>query len=127
MRYPNPNHRGRIRSCSPDIRTTAASRLGRFLRNVIGLFALFGLLLKANPGACGEPSFTEYQVKALFLLNFTKYVDWPAGAFAKADSPITIGVLGENSLGDDLKKIVEGKIVSDRKIVTCHIQKEEDW
>ena len=51
-----------------------------------------GLILRSALAAM-EP--LEYQVKAAFLLNFTKFVEWPAAAFAAADSPIAICILGE--------------------------------
>ena len=54
---------------------------------------------------------TEYQVKALFLFNFVKYVDWPPGAFPETNTPITIGVLGRIKFGDNLIHAVEGKTV----------------
>lgn len=89
---------------------------------------LLGTLLQINWRSEAQPPvFTEYQVKALFLLNFTKYVDWPATAFGQADSPITIGVIGENHFGEDLKKAVEGKSVNGRKIVILPLESESDW
>ncbi len=39
-------------------------------------------------------SATEYQVKAAFLFNFAKFVEWPADAFPTADTPLQICVLG---------------------------------
>src|SRR5438445_10736514 len=100
---------------------------GRARRLVIGVALFCGLLAGTLLAECGEAGgFTEYQVKALFLLNFTKYVDWPAEAFAGADAPITIGVLGENHFGDDLKKAVEGKTVNGRAIAVQAVDKESD-
>ena len=51
-----------------------------------------------SAGQAVDPAL-EYQVKAAFLLNFTKFVDWPAGAFAGSDSPITICILGNDPFG----------------------------
>jgi hypothetical protein len=47
----------------------------------LGLWCGFGLVSRA------DGSLTEYQVKALFLLNFIKYVDWPPNAFAGSNTP----------------------------------------
>jgi hypothetical protein len=41
----------------------------------------------------------EYQVKAVFLLNFTKFIEWPAAAFELPVSPVTICILGEDPFG----------------------------
>lgn len=80
-------------------------------------FGLMFLLAGAHLGFCGDAAFTEYQVKALFLMNFTKYVDWPDTAFAATNTPLTIGVYGENNFGDNLQKAVAGKKVGNRSIV----------
>ena len=53
----------------------------------------------------------EAKVKAGFLLNFARYVEWPAGAFASSNSPVVIGVLGVDNLGRNLDMTVEGKTV----------------
>jgi hypothetical protein len=37
---------------------------------------------------------TDYQVKAVFLKNFGKFVEWPETAFADARAPLVIGVFG---------------------------------
>lgn len=63
----------------------------------------------------------EYQVEAAFLLNFTKFIDWPAGAFAGRDSPIAICVLGDDPFGRILDDIVQGETVNARKVVVQRI------
>ena len=62
-----------------------------------------------NGLAQDKPS--EYEVKAAFLFNFAKFVEWPPDAFADTNSPLTIGILGENVFGNSL-----GKIINDRKV-----------
>ena len=44
----------------------------------------------------------EQRVKAAFLYNFTQLVTWPTNAFAASNSPIVIGVLGKDSLKEEL-------------------------
>jgi hypothetical protein len=79
-----------------------------------------------------DATHTEAEVKAAFLLNFTKYVDWPAEAFAATNSPIVVGVLGATSVSAELQKMMAARAVSGREIVfkqlavgdepgTCHI------
>jgi hypothetical protein len=55
----------------------------------------------------------EYQVKAAFLFNFLKFVEWPAAA---ADSPWVIGVLGHDPFGDVLDQTVLGKVINGRRV-----------
>ena len=44
----------------------------------------------------------EYQIKAAFLLNFLKFIEWPSAVLPRNDSPITIGILGQDPFGSAL-------------------------
>ena len=77
---------------------------------------------------CEETSPTaERQMKALCLLNFAKYVEWPEQVFPDADSPIVIGIVGENKFQDDLKDVMADKRVGGRKIVVKAVASENDY
>jgi len=98
----------------------------RFLRfalmkGVVALFCVF-LVLAAKPlhGQVRVPK--EYQLKAAFLYNFAKFIQWPDKKFNDANSPIVIGVFGENLFGDELDKAVRGRKVNGREIVVRQIQ-----
>ncbi len=73
-----------------------------------------------------QNSLSESQVKALFLFNFAKYVEWPAEAFSGPNAPITIGVVGASPCAQHLQKAVEGKVVSGRPLLIRQIEKPED-
>ncbi len=67
--------------------------------------------------------FEEYQVKAVFLFNFTHFVTWPANAFPEADGPFRICVLGHNNpFGNLLEKAVRGETVEKHRVETRHIR-----
>jgi hypothetical protein len=85
------------------------------------LLALLACLLAANSALAQESSPLQYQVEAVFLFNFAKYVDWPAAAFTNAAAPITIGVLGTDPFGDSLQHVVEGKTINGRSFVIKHL------
>ena len=68
----------------------------------------------------------EYQVKAAFLYNFAKFVEWPADALPQDSSPFVIGVLGDDPFGANLDKTVEGKALGEHKIVAKRFKKLED-
>ncbi len=57
---------------------------------------------------------TEYQVKAAFLFSFAHFIEWPPPCFPDADTPITIGILGEDPFGNVLDATVREKVVDDR-------------
>jgi hypothetical protein len=63
----------------------------------------------------------EYQVKAAFLYNFAKFVEWPEQAFKAPTDPIAICVFGQNPFGTLLEEAVRGKIVADRTLVVHQI------
>jgi hypothetical protein len=67
-----------------------------------------------------QPS--EYQIKAAIIFNFAKFVEWPTAALPQANSPIIIGVLGENPFGDNLEKIMGNKTVEDHPLVIRQFQ-----
>jgi len=72
------------------------------------------LLLASGAGRAQESQPSEYQLKAAFLFNFAKFVEWPPQAFAEPTSPVVIGILGENPFGDDLERTIRGKTVNNR-------------
>jgi hypothetical protein len=59
----------------------------------------------------------EYQIKAVFLFNFAQFVDWPPKAFADAQTPLVIGILGEDLFGSYLDETVRGEKVNNRPLV----------
>jgi hypothetical protein len=62
-----------------------------------------------------EKASVEYKVKAAYLLNFAKFVEWPTNRFPTATSPIKVGVLGKDPFGPDLDRIMEGRVIDGRK------------
>jgi hypothetical protein len=51
----------------------------------------------------------EYRIKAVFLYNFTQFVEWPANAFSSQHDPFIIGILGDDPFGNNLKEAVSGE------------------
>jgi hypothetical protein len=68
---------------------------------------------------------SEYQIKAIFLFNFTQFVEWPTTAFADTNA-IVIGILGEDPFGPYLMETVQGEEVNGHPLVVQHYQKVED-
>lgn len=61
----------------------------------------------------------EWRVKAAFLYNFTKLVDWPTNAFASTNAPLVIGVLGKDPFGTELDEVLAGRKAQGRNIQTA--------
>jgi hypothetical protein len=68
---------------------------------------------------------SEYQVKAAFLYNFVKFVEWPSEAFASETAPIVIGVLGDSPFGTDLEKMIKGKTINGRELAVRPVSMPE--
>lgn len=76
--------------------------------------ALLLVLLVADVAAAQIVSGS--QIKAAFLYNFTRFVEWPEHAFGNRADPIVIGVLGDESIVTDLRALVAGRKVNGRSI-----------
>lgn len=91
----------------------------------MGLFALL-VLSGQNATAVESKVKKEDKIKAAFLYNFTKFVEWPATRFTGETTPIVIGVLGRNPFGEELEKIVEGRVVNGRPILVKLVNTAEE-
>jgi hypothetical protein len=67
--------------------------------------------------AAGQAIALEYGVKAAYLLNFTRFVEWPRTALEGTD-PFTVCVAGANPFGPVLARTLAGEIVAGRTVVS---------
>ena len=86
---------------------------------------LAAVLFCAIAAAQSDPP-SEYEVKAAFLFNFTKFVEWPDGSFNDPHAPIVIGIIGDDPFGDSLVRIVAGQQVQGRSVVIRKARFGED-
>ena len=63
-------------------------------------------------GSVWASEFDEYAVKAAYLYNFAKFVEWPPETFATDDSPLRICVAGDNPFGDALASLSDKRVAS---------------
>lgn len=80
-------------------------------------------LLASNTEA--QPVAGEYEVKAAYLLNFARFVEWlpetlPAGA------PLQIGIVGKHLFGSALEQVLRGKSANGHPIVLRQLQWQDD-
>ncbi|MGH8016735.1 MAG: YfiR family protein [Opitutaceae bacterium] len=66
------------------------------------------------------------QIRAIFLFNFAKNVEWPASAFADGKSPIVVGVVRAHDVADALERSVRGKDANGREITVQRIDRVEE-
>jgi len=88
---------------------------------IVSLLALV-LLFTYRPGICpaypdSESSrYKEYQIKAAFIYNFLKFVDWPKSKDVQGSGEIRIGIVGKDPFGKAFD-ILTNKKVNDRRVV----------
>src|SRR6478736_5792895 len=70
----------------------------------------------ARGQGANSPDSSEYLIKAGFIYNFAKLVEWPPAASGQGN-PITIGVIGNDAFADVLEHTVEGKKIDGRSLV----------
>ena len=75
------------------------------------------LLMYIGSGRAQDVARSEYHLKAAFLFNFAKFIEWPPQAYANTDSPLVIGVLGDNPFGTALEETIRNKVIDGRTVV----------
>jgi len=83
---------------------------------------LLALQVLATPAAAAPPAASEYELKAAFLFNFAKFVEWPADVFTGADA-LTVCVLGDDPFGNIIDRALAAKSVHDRPLVVRRHQR----
>ena len=81
---------------------------------------------------CGVPpsraevsQLSENQVKAAYLFNFAKFVEWPASAFPGAGAPLVIGVIGKGPYGE-ARYALTGRTAKGRKVTVRQFTRIEE-
>lgn len=77
------------------------------------------------PASATEPNSREYLLKAAFIFNIAKFVEWPPGSFDNEKAPLVFYVLGKDPFGYTISTI-EGKIVQGRILVVKRTEKLDD-
>jgi hypothetical protein len=79
---------------------------------------LFSTVLASTPASFGQSrAANEYEVKAAFLYNFAKFVQWPPGAFNDPKQPMGICIYGRDPFGHALEDLLLGKSIGDHPVV----------
>jgi hypothetical protein len=111
----------------------AARRIAAAALVAFASLALVGVMLpQASVPAAPPGESLEYRVKAAYLMNFTRYVEWPSTSFQDASEPFRICVLGTDPFGRVLDatlmgRTIQGRPLSSRRIRTvrqadaCHV------
>jgi len=91
----------------------------------VGCLLTVGLLGTVSSAVQAQTS-GEYQVKAAFLYNFAKFVDWPGEAFSDGSAPLVIGVIGNDPFGGALDSAINGKNIGGRRLTVRRLKWGQD-
>ena len=84
-----------------------------------------GLCFTRSAPAGDAPPAKEHQLKAAFLYNFTKFIEWPAQSFQDTNSPFIIGVVGTGPLCAEVERAVKDRKVNGRALLARPIETVE--
>jgi hypothetical protein len=59
----------------------------------------------------------EYKIKAAFLYNFIKFVDWPKEKAVTEDESVVIGIIGKNPFGDAFEPVKNKKVKGNNTVI----------
>ena len=91
--------------------------VGRMRRLLGPILVLLTCLLVADAyPESNSAQYKEYEVKAAFMYNFLKFVDWPEEKMASNGNQIIIGIIGQDPFGS-AADILKDKKVEDRDVV----------
>ncbi len=84
--------------------------------------AIAAVLLCLQPRVGVAQGLDEAQVKAAFLFNFAKFVEWPG----PANGPLVIAVAGDDRLADVLQGMVRGRTFAGRSFLIRALRHIDD-
>jgi hypothetical protein len=68
----------------------------------------------------------EYEIKATFLYDFAKFVDWPPKAVSSERAPFILCIVGADPFGNMLDSSVRGQRIDQHQIVIRRVSRSED-
>lgn len=82
------------------------------LRRKLRLLLVAVACLGVTPHLSAADAPTENQVQAVFLFNFSRFVEWPPQAFAAANEPFVIGIVGSDPFGAHLDEAIHNERIN---------------
>ena len=91
----------------------------------IGVCLLLPFWILAVPAGSVAQAKTlvEYELRAAFVYNFAKFVEWPPESFEAADSPIQVCIAGEASVAEAFQHVLGSKTVNKRELIVLRLTK----
>ncbi|MFO7448079.1 MAG: YfiR family protein [Ignavibacteriaceae bacterium] len=58
-----------------------------------------------------------YKLKAVFILNFLRFIEWPQSSFQNEHSPITLAIIGKDPFGKILDETIQNEKVNNHPVI----------
>ena len=107
--------------------TDAVFRSGIMRKFALLCMGALSLLPPLSAHAQDDAATLERKVKAAFVYKFAGYVEWPESTFAAPDTPITIGVIGDDPLAAELAQVVSGRTVEGRPLAVKRLGESDGF
>jgi YfiR/HmsC-like len=96
------------------------------IRVRLSTLAVVLVLLFLGQSLSPAQTMSEYQVKAAYLYNFAKFVEWPGGAFSSPTAPLQFCVLNDQAFESELNRLVTGKAIAGRPANVTSVRNAEE-
>jgi hypothetical protein len=106
--------------CNSTPKISGESNPGKFFPCVIILLIL-SLMIWIPDIYAEDAKPGEYQVKAAFIYNFAKFVEWPADSFVHKSDDMNLCILGNDPFGSDLNPF-QGEIIGNKRLTIKHVK-----
>jgi hypothetical protein len=87
--------------------------------------AIGGLSGPLLAGGAGVPIAKEHEVKAAFVYNFFKFVEWPSGRVQETKAPFVIGVVGKGNITTGLESTVRERDINGHPLIVKTVETPE--
>jgi hypothetical protein len=83
------------------------------------------MLISPHFGWAESSQLNEYEVKAAYLYNFAKFVEWPVAVLPREDTPLNVCIAGKSPINDTIDSLA-GKTVKYHRLVIRHLSRADD-
>ena len=98
----------------------------RRVRQCLALAVMMVVFLRIPALQSQQPKVSEYQVKATYLYNFGRFVQWPTTDSVAKGGSFPICVIGQDPFGPDLDAILTGENIDGKAVVAKRVSKPQD-
>src|SRR5450432_2177557 len=96
---------------------------GNFLDSMMKRFLFFTLLCSFGGNILAQTQEQEANLKAVFIYNFTRYIDWDTSG---EENNFVIGVIGSSAVTPPLTEIAKTNTVKNKKIIIRNFSKPDE-